>query len=87
MLFSLIFAYLYPYIYRLINWFPFYYDFDIFLRMDAKMILLVDNAIIEKSSEGWYAGQLSEIPEVISQGKTIEELKENLMDTLKLICE
>lgn len=54
---------------------------------DAKMILLVDNAVIEKDTDGWYVGQLLEIPEVISQGSTIEELMENLMDTLKLICE
>lgn len=39
-------------------------------------------AIIEKSSDGWYVGQIEEFPEVISQGKTIEELRNNLMDAL-----
>lgn len=38
-------------------------------------------AIIEKSNDGWYVGQLEEIPAVLSNGKTIKELKENLMDT------
>jgi len=35
-------------------------------------------AIIEKSIDGWYVGQIEEFPEVISQGKTLEELKGNL---------
>ena len=45
------------------------------------------NAIIEKSEDGWYVGQLQEMPEVISQGKTIEELEENLKDAFDLIIE
>lgn len=36
--------------------------------------------IIEKSNDGWYVGQLEEIPVVLSQGKTIAELKEYLLD-------
>ena len=42
-------------------------------------------AIIEKSDDGWYVGQLEEFPEVISQGKTMEELNSNLQDALELI--
>jgi predicted RNase H-like HicB family nuclease len=42
-------------------------------------------AVIEKSDDGWYVGQIPEMPEVISQGKTIEELKENLLDALNLV--
>ncbi len=44
-------------------------------------------AIIEKSIDGWYVGQLEELPAVLSQGKTIEELKENLLDALQLLLE
>lgn len=44
-------------------------------------------AIIEKSSDGWYVGQIEEFPEVISQGKTVDELKLNLMDALKFAME
>jgi predicted RNase H-like HicB family nuclease len=44
-------------------------------------------AIIEKSNDGWYVGQLEEIPAVLSQGKTIKELKENLLDALQLFLE
>ena len=42
------------------------------------------NAIIEKGESGWFVGQIEEIPAVISQGKTIEELKANLLDALYL---
>jgi len=44
-------------------------------------------AIIEKSNDGWYVGQIQEIPEAIAQGKTIEELKENLLDALDLVID
>ena len=45
------------------------------------------NARIEQGMNGWYVGQIEEMPEVISQGKTIEELEENLKDALNLIVE
>ena len=44
-------------------------------------------AVIEKSSEGWFVGQLEELPEVLSQGKTIPELKSNLLDALNLLLD
>lgn len=44
-------------------------------------------AIIEKSDDGWYVGQLEEMPAAISQGRTIEEVKKNLLDALKLLME
>ncbi len=44
-------------------------------------------AIIEKSEDGWYVGQLEEMPEVLSQGKTVKELIANLKDALNLILE
>ncbi|MBY0436216.1 MAG: type II toxin-antitoxin system HicB family antitoxin [Cyclobacteriaceae bacterium] len=44
-------------------------------------------AIIEKSSDGWYVGQIEEVPAAISQGKTIDELKANLLDALQLFLE
>jgi len=44
-------------------------------------------AIIEKSGDGWYVGQIEEVPSAISQGKTIKELKDNLVDALQLIFE
>ncbi len=44
-------------------------------------------AIIEKSDDGWYVGQIEEFPAAISQGRTIDELKENLIDALQLLME
>lgn len=44
-------------------------------------------ASIQKGENDWLVGQLQEMPEVISQGRTIEELKENLLDALQLVLE
>ncbi|MCD4665348.1 MAG: type II toxin-antitoxin system HicB family antitoxin [Bacteroidales bacterium] len=44
-------------------------------------------AIIEKSDDGWYVGQIEEFPAAISQGKTIDELKTNLIDAFMLLLE
>ena len=44
-------------------------------------------AIIEKSDDGWYVGQIEEFPAAISQGKTIDEVKSNLIDALMLLME
>ncbi len=40
-------------------------------------------AIIERSPDGWLVGQLEELPEVISQGRTQNELLDNLRDALE----
>ena len=44
-------------------------------------------AIIEKSEDGYYVGQVQEIPEAIAQGKTIDELNQNLLDALQLVID
>jgi len=44
-------------------------------------------ALIEKGENGYYIGQVQEVPEAISQGKTIEELKANLLDAIKMVFE
>jgi predicted RNase H-like HicB family nuclease len=44
-------------------------------------------AIIEKSEDGWYVGQVQEIPEAIAQGKTIDELTQNLLEALELVID
>lgn len=44
-------------------------------------------AIIEQGENGWFVGQVEEIPAAISQGKTIQELKENLLDAIKLVLD
>jgi predicted RNase H-like HicB family nuclease len=42
-------------------------------------------AIFKKAEEGGYVAWLDEIPEVMSQGETIEEAKANLIDALNLL--
>lgn len=44
-------------------------------------------AIIEKSEDGWFVGQIEEVPAAISQGRTLEELRANLLDALNLLFE
>jgi predicted RNase H-like HicB family nuclease len=44
-------------------------------------------AIIEQGENGWLVGQIEEVPAAISQGETVEEVRENLLDALRLIME
>jgi predicted RNase H-like HicB family nuclease len=44
--------------------------------------------LVQKDTEsGMYVGQIEEFPAAISQGKTIDELKANLIDALKILLE
>jgi len=44
--------------------------------------------IVEEEPEGrGFSGQCKELPAAISQGKTLEELEENIKDTVQLILE
>jgi len=36
--------------------------------------------IVFKEENGWFVGHIQEYPEFESQGKTLQELKENLLD-------
>jgi predicted RNase H-like HicB family nuclease len=45
------------------------------------------NALIKETDDGWFFGQIEEVPEAMSQGKTIDELMENLENALNLILE
>ena len=44
-------------------------------------------AKIELGENGFYVGQINELPAALSQGKTLEDLKENLLDALNLLLE
>ena len=37
--------------------------------------------------DGWYVGKLNEISGVFSQGKTLDELRENIIDAYKMVLE
>ena len=43
-------------------------------------------AVVIKSNN-WYAGFVKELPGAHSQGKTVEEVKENLKEAIKMIVE
>lgn len=44
--------------------------------------------LIQKDTESeMYVGQIEEFPAAISQGKTIDELKNNLIDALRLLLD
>ena len=42
--------------------------------------------VISKSND-FYIGKIKEIPEILTQGKSIKETKENLLDALNLYIE
>ena len=44
-------------------------------------------AITEEGENGWLVGQIEEVPAVISQGRTVEEVKANLLDALELLLQ
>jgi predicted RNase H-like HicB family nuclease len=44
-------------------------------------------AIIQEIEDGWYMGQCEQVPGAITQGRTIEEVKENLKEAINLILE
>jgi len=44
-------------------------------------------SVIIKGKDGFLIGQLKELPGVITQGKTIQEVKDNLKDALELYLE
>ena len=37
--------------------------------------------------DGWYVGKLREVPNVFSQGESLEELKSNIQDAYQLLME
>lgn len=41
--------------------------------------------LIEKGNQGYLVGQLKELPEVLSQGRSEKELHENILDALRLV--
>ena len=44
-------------------------------------------AIIEKTSNGWYIAQCEQVPGALTQGKTLEEVKENMKEAIFLVLE
>jgi len=45
------------------------------------------SAIIKEIEDGWYMGQCEQMPGALTQGRTIEETKENLKNAIQLLME
>ena len=43
--------------------------------------------IVKKGQSGFLIGQIKELPSVVTQGLTIEELRENIADALEMYLE
>ncbi|GHT37796.1 hypothetical protein FACS189435_3610 [Bacteroidia bacterium] len=43
--------------------------------------------VIKNGKDGYYIGQLKELPAVFTQGRTLEEVKENIADVLDMYLE
>jgi predicted RNase H-like HicB family nuclease len=43
--------------------------------------------VIKNGKDGYYIGQLKELPAVFTQGQTVEEVKENIADVLEMYLE
>ena len=41
--------------------------------------------VYEWSEDGWWVGEVAEVPGAISQGRTREETKKNVLDALALL--
>ncbi|BFU90951.1 MAG TPA: type II toxin-antitoxin system HicB family antitoxin [Nitrospira sp.] len=40
-----------------------------------------------EGEDGWYVGQLREVPGVMSQGRSLDELQENIREAYELVIE
>jgi predicted RNase H-like HicB family nuclease len=43
--------------------------------------------VVKKGKNGFLIGQLKEVPEVFTRGLTLEEVKENIIDSLEMYLE
>ena len=44
-------------------------------------------AIIKEIEDGWYMGQCEQLPAAMTQGRTVEEVMENLKEAIALVLE
>lgn len=64
-----------------------YFTYGFFVGLIWLLLNIKFTAIIEQGENGWLVGQVEEVTAALSRGKTIEELKENLLDALRLILD
>ena len=51
------------------------------------MMEITFTAIFEEAEEGGYIGYIAELPGANTQGETIDEVRENLLEAMELILE
>ncbi len=56
-------------------------------RMQLDALNLTLTAVFEPAPEGGYTCRFEELPDVFSQGETLEEARANLADALNLVLE
>ena len=71
---------------RFTNW-----EKDLYLQFENFVINKVNKmeytAIIEKMPSGWYIAQCEQVPGALTQGRTLEEVRENLKEAIFLVLE
>jgi predicted RNase H-like HicB family nuclease len=55
--------------------------------MNTEAFNLTLTAVFETAAEGGYTSHFEELPEIFSEGETIEEARANLLDALKEVME
>lgn len=53
----------------------------------GELLMKNNYTIVVVKSGDWYAGYVKELPGAHSQGKTVEEVRENLKEAIQLILE
>ena len=56
-------------------------------KYEGKVLNIEYTAIIKEIEDGWYMAQCEQIQGALTQGRTIEEAKENLKDAIYLLLE
>jgi len=56
-------------------------------RSVAKPAVMTYTAVITAGDDGWFCAQVPEVPEAISQGRTLGEARVNVEEALRLALE
>jgi predicted RNase H-like HicB family nuclease len=65
-----------------------YFCIQFIQQKKRKETVLDYSIIIEKNPEtGWYCGQCTQLPEAMSQGRSIDELVKNMKEAIELAIE
>jgi len=60
---------------------------NLYICRENKEKYMEYTAIIEKMPSGWYIAQCEQVPGALTQGRTLEEVRENLQEAIFLVLE